>query len=382
MILFQYLDRYPCFGWLAKIGRHSPDTGVRVLNNFTLADIGAPIFFYVIAMNLVPSFRRRAERDGEKAAYLHFVQRSLGICGFGACISCIDDVFGGNMNLYLKLALVLTGLTILTGLLSLAFAWIKPFRGKKEFARKLFQAVLAIFGLINMLYGVYCIIPLLKGQDCYHAWWVLQAIGLAELIALLFVKCSTLWRGIWAAIILAVYTVYHEIPGNMEMIDIEVQGGVFGAFAWASMTLFFTVYADLYYRDREARKEGKKAYRYLIGLLVGAVVAVIGYQLFYVNKGSVSPGYVLITVPICAFLFLFPVALGEKKYKFSPITWWGENPILMFLFQYIFVNIVVSVVPGAGDWTLLPASLYAVFLVVAITLIAYVLDRRNKMVRL
>jgi len=382
MILFQYIDRYSCFGWLTKIARHSPDRGIVLLNNFTLADIGAPIFFYVMAMNLVPSFRRRAARDGEKAAYLHFVQRSLAITGFGACISTIDDVFAGSMNLYLKLALVMTGLCLLSGILSLIVAWVKPFRGKQPLFRKLFQAILAVFGLINMLYGCYCLIPQFRGESFYASWQVLQAIGEAELIALLFVKLSTAGRGIAAAVILAAYTLLHEQPGMMEMIDIEVQGGILGGFAWASMMLFFTVYADLYYKDRAAHKEGKKAYRYLLGLAAGAVTGVIGYLLFYVNKGSVSPGYVLVTVPLSALLFLIPVALGEKKFRFAPITWWGENPILMFLFQYIFVNIVVSVLPGAGDWTLLPASLYAVFLVAVITWIAYSLDRKKKMVRL
>ena len=64
--------------WVPAWLKHAPDIG------FTIVDLGAPAFMFVIGLNYVTSARRRFEKDGSVAATQHFVVRYLAILGLGS----------------------------------------------------------------------------------------------------------------------------------------------------------------------------------------------------------------------------------------------------------------------------------------------------------
>ena len=187
---------------------------------------------------------------------------------------------------------------------------------------------------------------------------------------------GTLSRTIAAVGMFLIFTFIHQLPGNMALIDWDVQGGIIGLMGWGSMLLGYTVLADLF------RKDSKKLKYYLFSLPVLLVLAAVGFFYLPINKGSVSPGYVLVSFFISALAFLIVKLTDGYHPKFRPIVWWGKNPILMFLLQYLLVNVITSLIPNFTDISALPALLYAAAVTAAITVIAYRLERDHKIVKL
>lgn len=66
--------------WIPEYLKHAPDIG------FTIADVVAPAFVFVIGLNFAPSFRHRVSED-KPAAYRYFIQRYLSLIGIGAIIT-------------------------------------------------------------------------------------------------------------------------------------------------------------------------------------------------------------------------------------------------------------------------------------------------------
>lgn len=85
MVLVNYLSRVQIApAWL----KHAQDIGL------TAADLVAPCFIFAIGLTYSHSFHRRAERDGLKAAYLHFIQRYFVLIGIGTIFSAGESLVG------------------------------------------------------------------------------------------------------------------------------------------------------------------------------------------------------------------------------------------------------------------------------------------------
>lgn len=66
--------------WIPNTLKHAPDIG------FTIADIVAPVFVFVMGLNFGSSFSRRAA-ENQPAAYRYFVTRFLSLLGLGAILT-------------------------------------------------------------------------------------------------------------------------------------------------------------------------------------------------------------------------------------------------------------------------------------------------------
>ena len=394
MIFFQLLERFESLGILARIASHNVSNGIVILPNMPLADIGAPGFFLVIALNYIPSLRRRTERDGEKAANMHFIMRYLAILGFGCCIKTIESVFGGASDIPTLVTMAGAVICLIIGLAILVCAPIKRAAKVGKTLRNVLTGVLAILGILNVLMSSYNIVNLfILGGKNFSRWGVLQAIGGAGLLALPFARLDKKLRTAAAAVMLGLFTVIHSIGDNMRLIDEDVQGGIIGILSWCAMLLAFTVIAELWYTDRSDRIEGKKANRFALSLAVTGALAVICFlavfgvfgevpaRILILNKGSVSTGYTLVNLFISSAIFLFFSLTDGFSPKFRPLCWWGASPIIMFLLQYILSDIVCSVVPGFTDLSAVPALIYTLFVTVVITVIAWLLYRDKRAVR-
>ena len=385
MIFFQAAERFSSLGVLSRIANHLLDEGIVIMPGMVLADIVAPIFFLVIALNYIPSFRQRAGRDGKKAAYLHFVIRYLAILGFGCCIKTIENVFDGQTDAFDTICLVCTVIALVSGIATLLLGISEKTARARAVVRKILIASLAAAGAICIVSSSVNAYQIFYLDTHKNYWGVLQSIGAAGLIMLLFVESGAAVRGAAAGFLFVIYAFFHEIPGNMELIDVDVQGGLSGILGWTSMLLAFSVMADLYYRDRAARRGGRTgaaAHSYLIGLAVLVVLGITGGLLFVVNKGSVSPGYILVNLPISAFLFwLFSLTDGWEP-RLRPLTWWGISPVIMYLLQYLLVDVVLSLADGLTGLSFVPALCYVIGVTLVITAIAYLLHRKQKAIRM
>jgi predicted acyltransferase len=73
-------------GWIPPFLKHARDVG------FTVIDEVAPMFVFAMALGYGPSFRRRAGRDGSRAAYGAFARRYLALIGIGAILAAGESL--------------------------------------------------------------------------------------------------------------------------------------------------------------------------------------------------------------------------------------------------------------------------------------------------
>ncbi len=209
-------------------------------------------------------------------------------------------------------------------------------------------------------------------------WGVLQSIGVAGLITLMFIRLPSGWR--WF-IGLGLLVIYQWILDHY-LLDLTLRsphGGLFGSVAWGAMMILSTALADLFHD----KQHGARFFPWVsaVILLLGAL---LGF-LFPISKHRVSSSYVLITLGASALLFYFIDALVERwKFNSRILEVWGRNPLVLYFLHYVLIGIVF--LPGlpllyaeAPAWIVVIES---VALIGGITIVAFWLDRKNLIIRL
>ena len=71
------------------------------------------------------------------------------------------------------------------------------------------------------------------------------------------------------------------------------------------------------------------------------------------------------------------------KLSFDPLGWWGKNPMLMYCLEFGFIGAVAAV---AGDFfatASVPVSIAIIAVVtIFLTAIAYILNKKNKIIKI
>lgn len=312
MIIFQFIEYFKNLGAAANIALHAPkEDAFYILPNFAIADIIAPMFILAIGLTYIPSLKRRIERDGKKKASIHFVGRYLTLIGIGMTMDGVNDLLGGKDNPIEKVCKIVS-LTVVV--LLLLYGVLRLFKAKKiaHYIGVALGAVVVLYGVFGIVLAAVNGVMLVSGKtgDSYHHWMVLHHIGFAGLVALPFAlidgKRATLIRFISAAVILVLFTLFHEasfswtqFPNNMELVDKVADGGILGGFAWGAMLILYLAFSDLYYK-------GKKQFGIALGvfaLITAGITAGVFATLpagtdtwagalssfLPINKGSVSP---------------------------------------------------------------------------------------------
>jgi predicted acyltransferase len=209
-------------------------------------------------------------------------------------------------------------------------------------------------------------------------WGVLQSIGVAGLITLLFIRLPSPWRWIVGLGLLVVYQwlLDHYL---LEITLRSPHGGLSGSIAWGAMMILSTALADLFHgRDRSNK----------VFLLAALGIELLGAALAFVipvSKHRVSSSYVLITLGASALLFyLIDYAVEKWGFRSQVLTAWGRNPLVLYFLHYVLIGIVfLSGLPilyaEAPLWVVL---IEMIALLGGVTMIALWLERRNLIVHL
>ena len=209
-------------------------------------------------------------------------------------------------------------------------------------------------------------------------WGVLQAIGMAGLIALVVIRLPSIYRWIIGAGILIVY----QIILDNFLLNLTVRsphGGLFGSLNWGAMLILGSALADLFHDEGR----WKKAFPWasLAVLLAGIALAF----LLPVSKHRVSSSYVLISLGTSALLFfVFNWLSSRYNWKGRYLIAWGKNPLVLYFLHYIIIGFffipgIPAIYQGASLGLVL---LEMVILIGGISAVAYWLDRKNIVISL
>ena len=206
-------------------------------------------------------------------------------------------------------------------------------------------------------------------------WGVLQAIGVAGLLCLPFIRLPSWARFVIGLLILVAYQALLDSSMLAVVLD-SSHGGLFGAVSWAALLVLSTAVADVW-------RTGLRQYAVCCAALVAA--AVIAAVLVPVSKNRVSLSYILISLAISAIVFLaFDLVAHVIANRAGFFCWWGENPLALYLLHLVILGLVT--LPDVPWWYAgAPAGLAALQLAVilgSLSVIAWLMHRRRVTIRL
>ena len=405
MIIFQFMANFSGLGWAASISHHAPNADAYyMLPNLAVADIVAPMFILAIGLTYLPSLRRRIEKDGKKTAVLHFVKRNLMIIGIGVTMDGINDILDGHMEGLNLTFVIATAVVLVLSIVILLLKAVKLKKISKPLGKFLswFVTAFGVYGVGVALVNAVLLVTGKTGGSFGH-WVVLQHIGFAGLVALPFAlikgKYENLIRLAGGFGILGLFGLFHsgDLPNDMfasnrELVDGVADGGFIGGFAWGAMLIIYLAFSDMYMKNKKLFFGAVAGYGVVTaGIVAGIITSLpegagwIGANSTFmaINKGSVSPSFVIVTVFISLLAFIIVEAFSFYKSSFDPFMWWGKNPILMYCLEFGFVGLVTVI---GGDFFKGASAPVAIAIVAAmglvLTAIAYICNKKKIIVKI
>lgn len=406
MILFQFAEHFKNLGKWATVSLHAPnENAIYILPNLSLADLVAPAFILAIGLTFMPSMKRRIEKQGRKEAVSHFLRRYLTLIGIGIAMNGINDILDGNDDLVSKIAIGLTALVLLFGVIALILKLAKV-KNREKFYKVywVYMCIVGVFGIVVAIINAFMLVTG-RTDESYGHWLVLHHIGFAGLVAIPFAllpdKTGHYIRLLAGLGILSLYAVFHEgnlkndlFPNNLELIDKVADGGFIGGFAWGAMLLLYLFFAEEF-RKRKNKYLPPASFGIFTIVFIGLLWSIFktlpetdtwagalsGF--LPINKGSVSPSYVLIATYLALLVFCIFELFNSLETKFDILAWWGKNPILMYCIEFGFVGALTA---ALGDYfETAPAPIGAAFVIgvgVLLTVVAYILDKKKIIIKL
>ncbi len=209
-------------------------------------------------------------------------------------------------------------------------------------------------------------------------WGVLQAIGMAGLVTLIFIRANTVTRLIAGSLLLVLYQILLQRVW-LDAVLSAPHGGLYGSISWSAMLLLATVLADLFF----ALKKGLANLLFTSSALV--LLALILTVWMPISKNRVSAPYVLLSLGLSGLLFSACHLLVEKfKLRLRLLVLWGRNPLVMYVLHMLLLGVMVlPAIPGwyaeAPVWLVLVQGL---LLLSVLTWVAWMLDKRKRYVSL
>ena len=175
--------------------------------------------------------------------------------------------------------------------------------------------------------------------DRPEGWGVLQSLGVAGLLTLIFIKLPIWARFVSGLVILCGYQ-YLLDAYFLENVLGSGHGGFFGAISWTALLILSTAVADIW-------RKGMKPFLVCNAALIAA--ATISAFIVPVSKNRVSLSYILISLAMSSLVFLIVKALSRfSSEKEGLLCWWGKNSLALYLLHLLVLS--VFGLPPAPWW--------------------------------
>jgi predicted acyltransferase len=204
-------------------------------------------------------------------------------------------------------------------------------------------------------------------------WGVLQAIGVAGLVTLCFIRTPAWFRLLLG---LAILTGYQFMLNGfwLNIVLTNPHGGLLGSISWSAMLLLATVLADVFYSWPNGTRKliGSSALILLAALLLTVWTPV--------SKNRVSLPYVLLSLGLSGLIFSACQILVEKfRLRSRLLVLWGRNPLLMYLLHMLLLGLVyIPDIPALYAQASVGLVIVEAFCLLGVlTAVAWWLDRKK-----
>jgi len=195
-----------------------------------------------------------------------------------------------------------------------------------------------------------------------EVWGTLQSIGLAGLVTLLVIARPTVVRAVVSVLMLFGYQLCHSYFGGVFTGEM---GMLLRSLTLAAMLMLSTAMMDLY-------RKGLKPFLIGTGVLAAAALG----PLFFVeiSKEHNMISFELVATLACCVCYL-AIDLLKKWLPKTPglISWWGENPMLLYILHLILIGSVRVLDPRAL-WVAISVDF---MILTVLSLIAWALHCKN-----
>jgi predicted acyltransferase len=176
-------------------------------------------------------------------------------------------------------------------------------------------------------------------QSEASSWGVLQSIGVAGLLALPVSFASRRVRFAYGVVLLIAHQLLAIFVWRDQILDWG-HGGLPGALAWGGMLALSTTFGDL-----TSERHWRLILRSAAFLAAGVALALM----VPISKNRITVSYVLIGVGTGGVLYwLWVITDRVIGTNAGIITWWGRNPLVLYLLHYILLAFLV--LPGVPRW--------------------------------
>jgi len=258
--------------------------------------------------------------------------------------------------------------------IGLTYVRSAQYRLRRDGAWKMMQQFItrffAILG-IGALFGAGEVLLQFDGQTIN--WGVLQAIGVAGLVTLVFI-CTNTYTRLAAGLIILAFNQYMLDHFWMQSVLTSPHGGLYGAISWSAMLLLATALSDLYHRPTPNK---------VVFTLASALLLTAGVLLAFwipISKNRVSSTYVLVSLGLSGLmLIIFHLLFDRFRIQLPLLTTWGKNPLVLYVLHLLLLGFVA--LPEIPGWYV-TAPYWLVFIQIAIlllllSLVAWRMERRE-----
>jgi len=333
MVFFIAAGEFPCLGFLSRVSNDGSDP-ITLVPGITVADMECPVFLFLISLTYQLSFDRRAERDGRKKAYEHFLLRYLIFMGLGSIMVSVEKVFIKHVADPFILqsvlmfeflgALLLRGVFLLIGKKS-GNAGVKK---AADIAKIALLAGLLALAAIDLVLMVRDDVLLFRGirndNEIYMHWSILHLIGLTGLLAIPFLRLNLKQKIVTWFVIAAAYTGVQLIPGMVDTFGYIFLGGSLGCIGYSLILLGGMILTGF-----SAQKNAEL--RLVISAIFVILMAYLSCRFLEIRVRAVTMNYLLISLLFSTALFVIVNAFNRVNIRYDCLSWWGRTPLLMFL---------------------------------------------------
>jgi predicted acyltransferase len=225
-------------------------------------------------------------------------------------------------------------------------------------------------------------------QGVTFGWHVLQAIGLAGLIALIFIDFNQIIR-LFAGLILGVayqlaLPVMITVNGLQmtvgDLIFRDVHGGLLGGIGWAAIMIISSAMAESLEKSRLADFLKIGSGLTLIGIIIHGTWLIFGMTgQWGISKERVTLSYILVSVGLACLIFYFfwylydfrKITGGQSQF-FKPM---GRNPIFLYIFHGILIGVSRQFLIAESQTILVVLS--GIFNVIIVWIFGYWMNKKN-----